>query len=137
MPWICNFSRRLTSITKDFSNNAVIYYRVKLTDIDGKKTFSNTVVVRLSQKQGITAWPNPFQSSISININSNNNSAINLQLTDFSGKIIRSFNQKISRGVTQLTISDLDYLATGMYFIKIRDENNGIKNVRKFLKVSK
>src|SRR5262249_51171903 len=67
-----------TSVTKteyqmpdDISNLAmkkIIYYRVKLIDIDGRVTYSNVVVVRLSQKTEVTAWPNPFQSSLTISI---------------------------------------------------------------------
>ena len=129
---------RAYEMTDDISSlvqNTTIFYRIRLIDIDGKTTYSNVVVIRLSKEIGISAWPNPFQSSISININSNNNSAIHLKLTDYSGKIIRTINQRISRGVTQLTINDLESLTTGIYFIEIRDENNGIKNVRKFLKI--
>ena len=60
--------------------NAVIYYRVKLVDIDGKFKYSNVVALRLSQKPGVTVWPNPFHSSITISITTERETVIDINM---------------------------------------------------------
>jgi hypothetical protein len=105
--------------------NEVIYYRVKLVDLDGKVTYSNVVAVRLSKKPGVTVWPNPFQSSFTISITTNKETPIDIKLIDVNGKLIRNITQQASRGTTQITVRDLDQLPGGVYLVEITDKNAG------------
>jgi hypothetical protein len=105
--------------------NEVIYYRVKLVDLDGKVTYSNVVAVRLSKKSGVTVWPNPFQSSFTISISTDKETPIDIKIIDVNGRLIRNFTQQASRGITQITVHDLDQLPGGVYLVEITDKKAG------------
>ncbi len=113
---------------------AIIYYRVKLVDIDGKIKYSNVVALRLNKSTGITAWPNPFHSSITVNITSVQPATLTIRLTDVAGRTILTKQQQATRGVTQVTISNLDKLSNGVYLLDIGDDMQGNKTVLKFIK---
>jgi len=112
----------------------VIFYRVKLVDLDGKSKYSNTVAVRLSAKPQVSAWPNPFQSSITINITTERSTTIHVRLTDVNGKVLRQTTKAVSKGVTQISMNDLGNLPGGIYLLEAIDERAGLTTVNKFLK---
>jgi hypothetical protein len=116
--------------------NPVLYYRVKLTDIDGKIKFSNVVALRLSQKPGVTIWPNPFSSSITINITTDRETILDINLIDVNGRTLRSSSQSASKGIVRITISDLEQLPGGVYLLEIVDKIAGA-TYQKLLKNSK
>jgi hypothetical protein len=108
------------------TQNANIYYRVKLVDIDGRFKYSNIVILKLSQKPGVTIWPNPFQSSINISITTEMATTIDINLIDVSGKTLRTSSQSVERGITKLTIDGLELLPAGVYLIEINDKKAGV-----------
>jgi hypothetical protein len=112
----------------------VIYYRVKLVDLDGKFKYSNVVAVRLNKVSGITTWPNPFNSSITINITASQNTEFTIRLTDVAGKTILTNTRPVSKGISQITYSELDKLAAGVYILDVRDNNSGNRTAYKFIK---
>ncbi len=105
--------------------SSVIYYRVKLVDLDGKISYSNTVVVRLTQKPGVTVWPNPFESYITIGITTKKETTVEIKIVDVNGKNIRNISQAAPRGLSQITIRDLEKLPAGMYLVEITDKSAG------------
>ena len=114
--------------------NTNIFYRVKLVDFDGKVTYSNVVVVKLAQKLQVTAWPNPFQSSIAVNINTDKPTTFNIKLSDMNGRLVRNISQSVSRGVTQVTLRDFEKLPAGIYLLQITDEKSAAVTVHRLLK---
>jgi Secretion system C-terminal sorting domain len=107
------------------TQNTVIYYRVKLVDIDGKSKYSNVVVLRLSQKPGVTIWPNPFQSSITISITTEKATTIDINLIDVGGRTIRQSSQSVEKGITRVSIDGLEQLPAGVYLVEINDKKAG------------
>jgi hypothetical protein len=107
------------------TQNAVIYYRVKLMDIDGKFKYSNVVALRLSQKPGVTIWPNPFQSSITISITTEKETIIDVNLIDVSGRSLRRTTQSADKGITRITVGGLENLPAGVYLVEITDKKAG------------
>lgn len=115
-------------------NNNNIYYRVKLVDIDGKTKYSNVVVIRLSQNIQITAWPNPFQSNITISVNSDKATTFHIRMMDVSGKVIRQMTQPVSKGMSQVTLRDFDKLSSGIYLLEMTEEKTGRTTIQRLLK---
>jgi Bacterial Ig domain/Bacterial cadherin-like domain/Secretion system C-terminal sorting domain len=113
---------------------SIIYYRVKLSDIDGKIKYSNIVVLRLSKTLGITAWPNPFITAITINITTSQHTELKIQVTDMAGRKIITDNQSVPRGLSQVNINKLDQLANGIYMLEVTDKNSGNRTVYKLIK---
>jgi hypothetical protein len=113
---------------------AIIYYRVKLTDIDGKISYSNVVAVRINKTAGITAWPNPFSSFITINVTTTQHTELEICLTDLAGKTVLNKTQQAERGVSQVTLNSVDKLANGVYMLTVTDRVSGKKTIYKFIK---
>jgi hypothetical protein len=109
----------------DVMQNDVIYYRVRLFDIDGKETYSNVVAIRLQKKTGAAVWPNPFQQSFTISITSARETTVSVRLTDINGAIVRKTDQAVAKGKTNIAINDLKQLAAGTYLVEIKDSLGG------------
>jgi len=92
------------------------------------------VAVRLSQKSQITAWPNPFHSSITINISVDKATTINIKMMDVNGKTIRKISQPVAKGVSQIALRDVEQLPAGIYMLEIADEQSTTTTVQKFIK---
>jgi hypothetical protein len=114
----------------------VVYYRIKLVDQDGKFTYSNIVVVRISKKPGVTVWPNPFQSYVTVSITTERDAMVDVNLIDVSGKVLKKISQSVSRGISQIVIKDLDQLPGGVYLMEIADKSAGT-TYQKLLKNNK
>ncbi|HYF30206.1 MAG TPA: Ig-like domain-containing protein [Chitinophagaceae bacterium] len=113
----------------------VVYYRVKLVDRNNKFKYSNTEAVRISSpKVEVSAWPNPFRSSITVNINADKATTFHFRLTDASGKTITQMKQAVGKGTSQVPIRELDRLPQGMYLLEVRDERSPVPQVIKLVK---
>jgi hypothetical protein len=113
---------------------SIIYYRVRLADVDGKMKYSNVAAVRLNKAPGITVWPNPFTTSISVTITSSQNTELMIRITDMAGRSISTNNQQVPRGIAQVSINNLDHLANGVYMLEVTDKNSGSRTVHKLIK---
>ncbi|HLG40309.1 MAG TPA: T9SS type A sorting domain-containing protein, partial [Chitinophagaceae bacterium] len=114
--------------------NKAVYYRVKLVDMDGKVKYSNVVVVKLSQKLQVAAWPNPFQSSVTISVTSDKATTFDIRMIDINGKLIRKMSQSVAKGTTQIALRDFDRLPTGIYLLEMIDERSGTSTVQRLMK---
>ena len=114
----------------------IIYYRIKLNDIDGKYSFSNTISVRpLSfTSESVTIYPSPFTDRISIGYLATENSDIQIEITDASGRVILKQINEVVEGQNTINLTSLDKLSSGMYTVKIRDINNGETFIRNVVK---
>jgi hypothetical protein len=130
-------TRRNYSLTDNVSalmSEKAIYYRIRQVDMDARASFSNVVIVKLGKNAGVVAWPNPFTESISININSSAAAQINIKLINVSGQVLRNQSQAVSRGTTQISMRNLNNLASGIYFLQVEDSKGAIREVIKFVK---
>lgn len=103
------------------SHSGVLYYRVKLYDINGTFRYSNVSVVRFKAAT-ITAWPNPFAEQVRIRIQSVTTSVVEASITDLSGRVIVTKSQTVTPGVNQINISNLKQLSPGSYLLRITDQ---------------
>jgi hypothetical protein len=101
-----------------------IYYRLRMIDLDGKEKYSNVVVVRLPKNVGISIWPNPFSSSVTVNINSSQTSEAELRITDITGRTIIVQRNQVVRGNNQLNIEKLQKIPAGTYLLEINIQSD-------------
>jgi hypothetical protein len=95
-----------------------IYYRLQMTDNNGKSAYSKIVAINTSTGQLLTVMPNPAQNYIVV---SSREKIKSISITSSNGHIVKSFSSnKLSR--KQLDISELP---AGIYFIKALGENQG------------
>ena len=95
----------------------VIYYRLKMLDIDGKFTYSKTLAVKLENyfSQALV-YPNPTSGNLHIRLLEQLEGNSSIQVTDITGRIVRQ--ETIKGGMTSIRLS-VGSLPEGRYFIKI------------------
>jgi Secretion system C-terminal sorting domain len=112
----------------------VIYYRVKLFDKDGTYSYTNIVVVRLNIKEGISVWPNPFSTNLTVSINTTEASHFSMKLMTITGQQLMTKKIKVSPGTTVVSLQNLDKYASGTYVLFIENESNSSVHVEKVVK---
>ncbi len=112
------------------------YYRLKQTDIDGKVSYSNTVLVKGLKPTLFslnTIFPNPATERVMAALQSPFADNITLMVTDITGKIIKRQVANMVIGDNLVTV-DVAALPSGSYLLKAVCKNGCETAVRKFTK---
>jgi hypothetical protein len=101
----------------------VLYYRLRMVDIDGKFTYSSIITIKLSDiTTSASVFPNPAKNETTISISSANGTKIHWQMIDNTGRVLINRNTILRDGVNNITV-DLRNYSSGIYFIKLSGEN--------------
>lgn len=102
------------------------YYRLAQEDLDGKTTFSEVRVVKLSGQTVSMVYPNPSNGAVNISRNADGRK-MNIQVMDISGRMIQQFSN----------ITDANYklniVKSGMYNIKISYPETGEQSTQRIV----
>jgi hypothetical protein len=131
-PGIKNYS--LVNDISAVNNVGIIYYRIKLKDIDGKIKYSTTVAVRLTKPNSIKIWPNPVSDFVSISLFSETNTNIGVNIFNAVGKKVTAAVYTIVKGNNQINVSNFSNLANGLYLLQIKDDAGKIEFIQKLIK---
>ena len=106
--------------------NAATYYAVSTVGTCKSAPFAVTVDTSLANTDfdantTLKVYPNPFNNVVNVSINSK----ATIEIFDVVGKSIQ--NLSIENGLSQI---DLERLASGVYMMKVVNENNQSKTVR-------
>jgi hypothetical protein len=74
----------------------------------------------------ITTRPNPFISSLTLEISASEDQPGVVRMIDTTGKIISLFLWKLKKGVNISNINNLNKLGNGMYLLDVMDEKGHI-----------
>ena len=99
--------------------SGINYYRIKITDADGKFYYSNIISFLLKTKdfQIISVSPNPVaQENAVLKINAGEKAQINISISDFSGRVISIQTAQLLPGINKITLKTYN-LAGGAYNI--------------------
>lgn len=115
-------------------NSAIIYFRLKEVDLDGKISYSKIVSIHLKkQETHLTVAPNPFINTINIKFESSKNEMATLKIIDNTGKNIINKNVQINKGFNDIKLdADLEKLPKGYYILKFSSSTEDI--IKKILK---
>jgi hypothetical protein len=106
-------------------NSSVIYYRLKIVDIDGKFTYSKTVAVRLGEPlTKISVYPNPASDFAVLNLYSDKQSVAVMKLIDDAGKQLMYKSFTVNTGNNSLMIDQLSTLPKGIYIVQVIFNNS-------------
>jgi hypothetical protein len=98
--------------------SGLIYYRLKMVDIDGKFTYSPTRVIRLGDEPKaitLTTYPNPVISEVRITLPSSwQNKEVNIDLYNTSGQKIKSIKSSNSSQTETIAVAEL---GKGVYVV--------------------
>ena len=113
-------------------NGAIVYYRLRQVDIDGKSSFSKVVSVRLKKTTDFTVSPNPFSSYVNINIDWKNTETTVMRIFSMAGKQVFTKNIKMNKGTNYVQLNEISTLTPGNYIIQFNsNEGQIIKQVTK------
>jgi hypothetical protein len=98
-------------------NSSIVYYRLKMIDIDGKFKYSKIIAVRLNNNfSNALVYPNPTTDALTIKLFEQLESNSILQVTDVTGRKVKQMN--LRSGSISIHL-DVKTLAEGRYFLKI------------------
>jgi hypothetical protein len=100
-----------------------LFYRLKEVDIDGKFMYSSVVTMKAASAAGasvkVTAYPNPFVSSVGLELTDNNNETVFVRMMDQQGRIVKQQSWNVKKGYNSASLTDLQRLSPGIYFMSI------------------
>lgn len=115
-------SDNISSIT-----DAVVYYRLKMVDVDGKFTYSNVIMVRKEKKNlsGISLSPNPVISSANatVRFDASRAAVVNLRIVDMAGRQVLAQQNNVTEGTNSIQVNNLNRLQPGLYIIQLVNGN--------------
>jgi ELWxxDGT repeat protein len=109
-----------------------IYYRLRSTDIDGRYTYSNIVILSVDYNGPIVLlYPNPVSDMINMTIAISQNEKLQWQLIDNSGRTVKSGIYHVTSGSTAFSL-DVSALSKGLYFMQLK--SSSLQRVIKVIK---
>lgn len=71
-------------------------------------------------------YPNPFFSSLSVEVTSDVDSQVIFRLYNQAGNLIKMSYWKLLKGNNKIMLDSLQNLSTGLYTVEIKSENNHV-----------
>jgi hypothetical protein len=104
-----------------------LFYRLKMIDIDGKYTYSNTVAISSTcNLPKLNIYPNPIIDKQNVIVSLNNfTGKINGVLYDLTGKALQ--NVTLINGANRINLS---IYASGMYWLKVKDAGGNEQSLK-------
>lgn len=103
---------------------SVVYYRLKMIDIDGKFHYSSNAIVRINNNiSDIVIYPNPTSQGININLTERLLAGSQLMVFDASGRKVKE--QAVRANEVNINV-DVKQLTQGKYFIRINNPSQVI-----------
>ena len=102
-------------------NAPIIYYRLRLTDLNGKTVYSNIIAVRLSKeiRTGLLIYPNPSSDQVWGSIIAAKTGEAEYSIIDMNSKLITYKRVLVYAGNNTISLYELDSRQPGVYFIKM------------------
>jgi hypothetical protein len=108
--------------------NGINYYRLKITETNGKISYSKIATTQFNLSSAITIKPNPFKSSIDVAMELKKASPVTITLYDAEGRIVQqnAFNGVVGNNI--FTITKLDKLSRGIYVVSVAGNEFAVKS---------
>src|SRR6185312_5424031 len=105
----------------NYSTAGHLYYRLKSTAQNGDYTYSAVKAVSFERKNTfiVNLYPNPFTDKIGITVNSSKDDNMNATITGVKGDVLINTQIKVSKGASDVSLSNLNKLAKGIYFLEL------------------
>ncbi|MBA2249962.1 MAG: T9SS type A sorting domain-containing protein [Chitinophagaceae bacterium] len=98
---------------------AIVYYRLKQTDLDGKSSYSRVVAVKLKgELHPVSVSPNPFTSYLNVNLGWSKAEVVSAKVYNVQGKEVSSKTVQMVKGTNYIKLDDLSNLPSGNYIIQ-------------------
>jgi uncharacterized repeat protein (TIGR01451 family) len=101
----------------------ILYYRLRIVDIDGKSTFSQIVALRLDGSvimNDLAVYPNPFINHIKLQLQSSKEETGNIRIINTNGQEVVKRTVTLQPGGNIVIVKDLDTVSPGLYMLELR-----------------
>jgi hypothetical protein len=108
----------------------MLYYRLKMVDIDGSYAYSPIVMVEQNDLILVAepnAYPNPFTNKIEVH--SQANSVVHVSLFDLNGKSLLTLENQKTDDTGIVVLDNLEALDAGVYMLKVECDG-GVRVVK-------
>jgi len=115
-------------------NSSVIYYRLKLVDMDGRCSYSKTINLSISafNDGSLAIMPNPFISDFDIDFVLMTAQKVSIRIFDNAGKTVYNKDIYFDNGRNTFHFDGFDKLNSGIYILNFQSESQNI--CRKLIK---
>jgi len=112
----------------------LLYYRLKMVDINGDYKYSNVISITLADitMGGISIMPNPVAKQANVNILTTTAGVVRWKMTDNTGRVVLQNSLDARAGNNSIQINT-EKLTPGIYYISVKGD--GVNQQAKFLKV--
>jgi glucose/arabinose dehydrogenase len=116
-------SYRFNDATVVNAASPIFYYRLNVKSIDGRSNYSKVVSLsRGGNSFYVRAYPNPVKSSGTLVIFSDKDEIVTWQVTDVSGRTLRSQINQISKGQNNININ-MNSIPAGIYQLVVKGQH--------------
>lgn len=109
------------------------YYRLRITDVDGRYTYSNIVAVKGFLEESLKIFPNPVQSQLQLYLVVSNTDKSTTVITNALGNNVLQRTGNLVKGNNSFTIP-VGHLPKGVYTLKVLRSTDA-PLVTKFIKL--
>jgi endonuclease I len=103
---------------------SIVYYRLKMVDIDGSFKMSKTIAVKLNSNfSNALVYPNPAVGQLQVKLITPLATNTSLVITDITGRIVKQ--QSLLKGQLSIDVN-VQSLPAGRYLVKINDQQSVI-----------
>ncbi len=111
------------STTDNLSNYAgkIVYYRLKIIDKDGRFSYSSVIRLNINGAlEGISIYPNPVETDLSISFVSNVSTPALVKIVDKTGRMMLTQKIQIIKGVNAIKLPVINELQSGAYILIVQ-----------------
>jgi hypothetical protein len=100
---------------------ATNYYRLRITDADGKVGYSKTIVLKEDGNSITlaTVRPNPFMSEVTVSVSLNAAIPVTLSLVDMWGRTVAQKQVRGVKGFNTVKLTGLTTVSKGLYILQL------------------
>ncbi len=102
------------------TTQAIVYYRLKAIDYNGKYSYSSIIKIVLENKiTSLQVAPNPFKGSLTLNIGTTLANKAIVTITSMEGKLKLQKKLNLAEGENHLKLEETKQLSQGMYLLTL------------------
>jgi len=100
-------------------SSAVIYYRLKTFDKDGKYSYSNVITISLADIAGrVTVFPNPLADKATVTMAATTDGKAQWKILDNAGRTVLQNTLSLKKGRNTMAIN-INTLSAGIYYLSV------------------
>ncbi|MFM9908680.1 MAG: T9SS type A sorting domain-containing protein [Chitinophagaceae bacterium] len=113
----------LLQFTDNSKNSASAYYRLKMTDKNGKVGYSSVLFVKAVQLNSkLSVFPSIVNDNTNISFSVAKTTTAKISLYDQSGRLMTKKDITAQAGTTTVALTGLSQFSTGQYFVVVSSE---------------